>query len=75
MVRDGADADCGGKHVMGIEVGGLIGLVILVADLWAILNVFQSSVTMLAKLVWILLILLLPVIGFIAWLIAGPRAP
>lgn len=60
---------------MGIEVGGLIGLVILVADLWAILNVFQSSVTMLAKLVWILLILLLPVIGFIAWLIAGPRAP
>jgi hypothetical protein len=75
MVRDGADADCGGKHVMGIEVGGLIGLVILVADLWAILNVFQSSATMLAKLVWILLILLLPVIGFIAWLIAGPRAP
>jgi hypothetical protein len=75
MVRDGADADCGGKLVMGIEVGGLIGLIILVADLWAILNVFQSSATMLAKLVWILLILLLPVIGFIAWLIAGPRAP
>jgi hypothetical protein len=25
--------------------------------------------------VWIVLILLLPVVGFIAWLIAGPRAP
>jgi len=75
MARNGADADCGGKHVMGIEVGGLIGLVILVADIWAIINVFQSSASTLAKLVWIVLTLLLPVIGFIAWLIAGPRAP
>jgi hypothetical protein len=75
VARDGAENDCGGRHVMGIEVGGLIGLVILVADIWAIINVFQSSASMLAKLVWIVLILLLPVIGFIAWLIAGPRAP
>jgi hypothetical protein len=26
-----------------------------------------------SEVVWIVLILLLPVIGFIAWLIAGPR--
>lgn len=58
---------------MGIEIGGLIGLVILIVDIWAIINVFQSTATMLAKLVWIVLILLLPVVGFIAWLIAGPR--
>lgn len=58
---------------MGIEVGGLIGLVILVANIWAIINVFQSAASTLAKVVWIVLILLLPVVGFIAWLIAGPR--
>ena len=58
---------------MGIEVGGLIGLIILIANIWAIINVFQSSATMMAKLLWIVLILLLPVIGFIVWLITGPR--
>lgn len=28
---------------MGIEVGGLLGLIILIADVWAIINVVQSS--------------------------------
>ena len=59
---------------MGIEVGGIIGLAILIADVWAIINVFQSSASMAAKAVWVVLILLLPVIGFIAWLVIGPRA-
>ena len=26
-----------------MEVGGIFGLLILVADVWAILNIFQSS--------------------------------
>jgi hypothetical protein len=51
----------------------LFGLLVLIADVWAIVNVFGSSASTGAKVVWTVLILLLPVLGFIIWLIAGPR--
>jgi Phospholipase_D-nuclease N-terminal len=53
--------------------GGLIGLLVLAADVWAIVNVVQSGATTGGKVVWILLVLVLPVLGFIIWLVAGPR--
>jgi Phospholipase_D-nuclease N-terminal len=59
---------------MEIKVGGFFGLVVLIADVWAIVNVFGSSASTGAKVVWTVLILLLPVLGFIIWLLAGPRA-
>lgn len=59
---------------MSIEVGGIFGLIILVLDIWAILNVIQSSASTGAKVLWTLLILLLPVIGLVIWLFAGPRS-
>jgi len=58
---------------MGIEVGGIIGLIVLILDIWAILNVFQSSATTGAKVLWIILIVALPVFGLIIWFFAGPR--
>jgi hypothetical protein len=58
---------------MGVEVSGLIGLIILVADIWAIVKIFQSGATTGAKALWIVLILILPVLGLLIWLIAGPR--
>jgi hypothetical protein len=54
-------------------IEGLLGLVILALDIWAILKVIGSSASTGAKVFWILLILILPVIGLIIWLIAGPR--
>jgi hypothetical protein len=59
---------------MGIEVGGILGFVLLVADIWAIVNVFQSRTTTGKKVFWIVLILLLPVIGLILWFLAGPKS-
>ncbi len=59
---------------MGIEVGGLIGLLVLIADVWAIVNVFSSGASVGAKVVWTVVILVLPVIGLLIWLVAGPRA-
>jgi hypothetical protein len=59
---------------VGIEITGLIGLIILIADLWAIVVTVQSSASTLAKVLWILFILIFPVLGFIVWLIAGPRS-
>ena len=58
---------------MGIEVGGLFGLLVLIADVWAIVNVTQSSASTGAKVAWIVLILLLPLLGLLIWLVAGPR--
>jgi Phospholipase_D-nuclease N-terminal len=60
---------------MGIEFSGIIGLLILIADIWAIVKVVQSGASTGAKVLWIVLILVLPVIGLIVWLLAGPRAP
>jgi len=58
---------------MGIELGGIIGLVILIACVWAIVKTIQSNATTGSKVFWIVLILILPVIGLILWLLAGPR--
>lgn len=58
---------------MGSTFNSLIGLIILALDIWAIINVFKSGASTGAKVLWILLILLLPVLGLVIWAIAGPR--
>jgi hypothetical protein len=64
-----------GEGTMGIEVGGLLGLIILILDVYAIVKVAGSSASAGAKVLWIVLILLLPVFGFLLWLLAGPSKP
>jgi len=54
---------------------GLVGLVILILDIWAIIKVLGSSATAGMKIVWVLIILVLPVIGLILWFLLGPKAP
>ncbi len=58
---------------MGSTFNGLVGLIILALDIWAILNVIKSSSEVGIKVLWILLIALLPVLGLVIWAIAGPR--
>ncbi len=58
---------------MGIEVGGLIGLIILILDVWAIIKTVQSSLSNGAKVLWVVVILLLPVVGLIIWWIFASR--
>ena len=53
---------------------GLGGLIILVLDIWAIISIIGSAASTGKKVLWVLLVLILPVIGFIIWLIAGPRS-
>lgn len=57
-----------------LEITGIGGLILLILDVWAIVSVVGSSSTTGKKVLWVLLILLLPLIGFIIWLIAGPRS-
>jgi hypothetical protein len=58
---------------MGSTFNGLVGLIILALDIWAIINVIKSSAGTGAKVIWVLLIIFLPVLGLIIWAIAGPR--
>ncbi|WFS63158.1 PLDc N-terminal domain-containing protein [Pseudodesulfovibrio thermohalotolerans] len=58
---------------MGIEIGGLLGLVILVLDVWAFVKIVQSSAGTGSKVLWIILVLLFPVLGFLFWLLLGPK--
>lgn len=59
---------------MGLEVGGLLGLILLGLVIWAIVHVVQSSASTFAKVLWIVLLLVLPLLGFVIWLVFGPRA-
>lgn len=58
---------------MGVEIGGLFGLIILIADIWAIVTTIQSPATTGVKVLWIVTILVLPILGLILWLLLGPR--
>lgn len=58
---------------MGIEVGGFFGLILLVLNVWAIIKIVQSLASTGTKVLWVVIILLLPLIGLILWLIMGPR--
>lgn len=52
---------------------GIFGILVLIADIYAIINIFSSRVSVGAKVLWTLLVLVLPVVGFIIWFFAGPR--
>ena len=58
---------------MGIEVGGILGLLILIADVYAIVKIVQSTASTGVKVLWVVLILLLPVLGLILWWLLGPK--
>ena len=55
-------------------LSGIGGFIILALDLWALVSIVNSSASTGRKVVWALLVILLPVLGFIIWLFAGPRS-
>lgn len=58
----------------GSSYSGIFGLIVLVADVYAIVKTVQSNASTGAKVLWIVVILLLPVLGFILWLLFGPSS-
>jgi succinate dehydrogenase/fumarate reductase cytochrome b subunit len=53
---------------------GIWGLLLLAAAVWAVLNIAQSSASNEKKALWIVLVVVLPVVGFILWYFLGPRS-
>jgi len=59
--------------MMSFGYSGILGLLILAGDIWAIINIFQSSASNQKKLIWIFVVVLLPLLGLILWFFLGPR--
>lgn len=59
---------------MGFEFGGILGLIVLIADVYAIVKTIQSRATTGSKVLWTVVILILPVVGLLLWLLLGPRS-
>jgi succinate dehydrogenase/fumarate reductase cytochrome b subunit len=57
-----------------LNINSLLGLLILIADVWAIVSIFQSGASSEKKALWIVLVVLLPVLGLILWFFLGPRS-
>ncbi|MGH8167682.1 MAG: PLDc N-terminal domain-containing protein [Woeseiaceae bacterium] len=56
-----------------MEVKGIFGILFLIADVYAILQIAQSGASTGKKTLWIVLVLLLPLVGFILWYLLGPK--
>lgn len=53
---------------------GIPGLIVLFLDIWAIISIINSGKDMLSKVIWTLLVLVLPLAGFLIWFLLGPRS-
>ena len=54
-------------------MGGLFGLIILVLDIIAIVDCLKSTLETGKKVLWIVLILILPVVGLILYFLVGKK--
>jgi len=59
--------------MMNVGYGGILGVLILIGDIWALINILQSSVDNGKKLLWVVVVVLLPLVGLILWFFMGPR--
>jgi hypothetical protein len=54
-------------------MGGLLGLIVLVLDIIAIVDAIKGSLTTSKKVLWIVVILILPLIGLVLYFLLGRR--
>jgi len=55
-------------------LGTIFSLLVLIADIWAIINIVQSGESTGTKALWVVLVLVLPLLGLIIWYFAGPKS-
>ena len=51
----------------------LFAILILIADIYAVLQIVKSNASTGLKALWIVVILLLPLLGLVIWYFAGPK--
>ena len=68
-----ADTVNSGKVFTMDIFGGIFGLLILILNIYAIIKIVSSGASVAAKIIWVIVILLLPLLGLIIWFLAGPK--
>lgn len=58
---------------MSVEINGILGLLLLIAIVYALIQIVQSSASTGRKVLWSVLVLVFPLIGVIIWFFIGPR--
>lgn len=53
---------------------GILGIIIFALDVWAIASIINSDAAGTSKIIWVLIVAVFPVVGFIIWWLAGPKA-
>jgi hypothetical protein len=51
----------------------LFGILVHIGDIWALINILQSSAANDKKILWVIVVVLLPLVGLILWFFLGPR--
>ena len=59
--------------MLNMGFNGIWGLLVLAGDVWAIINIAQSSASNEKKALWIVLVVVLPLVGLILWYFLGPK--
>jgi len=55
-------------------MNGLIGLVVLILDVIAIIDAIKSAMSTGKKVLWIIIILVVPILGMILYFLLGKKA-
>lgn len=50
----------------------LIGIIELLLVIWALVAILQSGAQPVEKLIWVIIILIIPLVGFLLWYLIGP---
>ena len=56
-----------------MEYGGILGFLILVLDVYAVLQIAASAASNGRKALWIAIVVVLPILGLILWWLLGPK--
>ena len=54
---------------------GVFGIIHLVLVVYAALQIINSSVDTVKKIIWILIVAVFPLVGLIVWFFIGPGTP
>jgi hypothetical protein len=54
-------------------IGGIVGLLILILDIYVIYRILTSRIDPGMKLVWVIVVLVLPLLGPILYLVIGAK--
>ncbi len=59
--------------MFGIEFS-IVGIISLILAIWAIIQTINSDASTGAKVLWVVIVLIMPLLGFVLWFFFGPKA-